>query len=57
MPHAPGNTAASWRRQFYADINHGMKEVNLFTMAPVVQISGPNAVDTWDNMSMYLEAR
>ena len=37
MPHAPGNTANSWRRQLYADLNHGMKELNLFVMAPLVR--------------------
>ena len=47
MPHSPGNTARSWRRQFYADLNHGMKELNLFTMAAAANIAGPNAVDTW----------
>ncbi|MDB5353663.1 MAG: Beta-galactosidase trimerization domain protein [Phycisphaerales bacterium] len=35
MPHAPGNTPASWRRQFYADLGHGMKIVNLFEFRPV----------------------
>lgn len=34
-----------------------MKELNLFVMAPFVQKSGPNAVDTWDENHMYLEVR
>ena len=58
MPHNPGNTARSWRRQFYADLNHGMKQINLFGLAPLVNIAGPNAVDIWENnASMYLEIR
>jgi hypothetical protein len=35
MPHTPGNTPASWRRQFYGDLGHGMKIVNLFEFRPV----------------------
>jgi hypothetical protein len=35
MPHWPGNTPASWRRQFYGDLGHGMKIVNLFEFRPV----------------------
>jgi hypothetical protein len=35
MPHTPGNTPASWRRQFYGDLGHGMKLVNLFEFRPV----------------------
>jgi len=34
-----------------------MKQTNLFVMEPLVQASGPNAVDTWDNNTMYLEVR
>ena len=49
MPHTPGNTARSWRRQFFADINHGMKQLNLFVMAPLVQMSGPNAGEPSEN--------
>jgi len=30
MAHTPGNTASDWRRQFYGDLAHGMKIVNLF---------------------------
>jgi hypothetical protein len=35
MPHTPGNTPASWRRQFYGDIAHGVKVFNLFEFHPV----------------------
>lgn len=35
MPHWPGNTPASWRRQFFGDLGHGMKVVNLFEFRPV----------------------
>ncbi|MBL8794691.1 MAG: beta-galactosidase trimerization domain-containing protein [Planctomycetia bacterium] len=35
MPHTPNNTVASWRRQFYGDIAHGVKIFNLFEFRPV----------------------
>jgi len=35
MPHWPGNTPASWRRQFYGDLAHGAKIFNLFEFRPV----------------------
>lgn len=35
MPHWPGNTPNSWRRQFYGDLAHGMKIINLFEFRPV----------------------
>ncbi len=35
MPHTPGNTTASWRRQFYGDLAHGAKVLNLFEFRPV----------------------
>jgi hypothetical protein len=35
MPHWPGNTPNSWRRQFYGDIGHGAKVFNLFEYRPV----------------------
>lgn len=35
MPHYPGNTPDMWRRQFYGDIAHGMKIVDLFEFQPV----------------------
>ena len=39
MPHWPGNTPTSWRRQFYGDIAHGTKIVNIYWIVPV-QASG-----------------
>ena len=35
MPHTPGNTPKSWRRQFYGDLAHGAKVLNLFEYRPV----------------------
>jgi hypothetical protein len=35
MPHWPGNTPQSWRRQFYGDLAHGAKILNLFEFRPV----------------------
>ena len=35
MAHTPGNTPASWRRQFYGDLAHGAKVLNLFEFRPV----------------------
>jgi hypothetical protein len=35
MPHTPGNTPDSWRRQFYGTLAHGAKIVNLFEFRPV----------------------
>ena len=32
MGHFPGNTPASFRRQFYGDLSHGMNQVNLFVV-------------------------
>ena len=32
MGHFPGNTPASFRRQFYGDLSHGMNRVNLFVL-------------------------
>ena len=46
MPHSPGNTPASWRRQFYGAA-HGAKVINLFEFRPVQMaytenhVSGP----------------
>jgi hypothetical protein len=34
MAHFPGNTAVSWRRQFFQDIAHGVKFFDLFDMVP-----------------------
>lgn len=35
MPHTPGNTPSNWRRQFYGDLAHGAKVLNLFEFRPV----------------------
>lgn len=35
MPHWPGNTPAAWRRQFFADLAHGMQVVNLNEFRPL----------------------
>ncbi len=35
MPHWPGTTPASWRRQFYGDLAHGAKIINMFEFRPV----------------------
>ena len=35
MPHTPGNTPSSWRRQFYGDLAHGARVLNLFEYRPV----------------------
>lgn len=34
MPHYPGNTPASWRRQLFGDIAHGVKYLHLYVLAP-----------------------
>ncbi len=34
MAHFPGNTATSWRRQFFGDIAHGVKFFDLFDFMP-----------------------
>ena len=54
MPHAPGNTPRSWRRQFYGDVAHGMKIINLFEFRPVYVAYTENHVDLPE---MYLEVR
>jgi hypothetical protein len=54
MAHWPGNTPSSWRRQFYGDLGHGMKIVNLFEFRPV------QAAYTENHSSlpeMYVEVR
>jgi hypothetical protein len=35
MPHWPGTTPNQWRRQFYGDLAHGAKIINLFEFRPV----------------------
>jgi hypothetical protein len=46
MPHWPGNTPTSWRRQFYGDIAHGTKVVNLFGFMPVQAAYTENYVNS-----------
>lgn len=36
MAHAPGNTPASWRRNFFGYIAHGMTMLNLYEFRPTV---------------------
>jgi hypothetical protein len=31
MGHSPGQSAQSWRRQFYTDLGHGMKILDLYS--------------------------
>ena len=54
MPHTPGNTPASWRRQFYGDIGHGAKVLNLFEFRPVQAAYTENHVSA---PAMYQEVR
>jgi hypothetical protein len=54
MAHAPGNTPASWRRQFYSDIGHGMKIINLFEFRPVQAAYTENHVT---GAAMFREVR
>lgn len=54
MPHTPGNTPDSWRRQFYGDIAHGVKVFNLFEFRPVQFAYTENHVSS---PAMYQEVR
>jgi hypothetical protein len=54
MAHAPGNTPASWRRQFYGDLAHGVKVINLYEMRPVQAAYTENHVSSPD---MYQAVR
>src|SRR4051795_2921894 len=54
MPHWPGNTAASWRRQFYGALAHGVKIINLFEFRPVQAAYTENHVNS---PAMYQEVR
>jgi hypothetical protein len=54
MPHAPNNTPNSWRRQFYGDIGHGVKDFNLFEFRPVQAAYTENHVNS---PAMYQEVR
>jgi len=42
MPHYPGNTPRSWRRQFYGDVAHGMKHIDLFAFRPLETVYSEN---------------
>lgn len=54
MPHTPGNTPASWRRQFYGDLAHGAKVLNLFEFRPVQHAYTENHCSS---PAMYQEVR
>lgn len=54
MPHTPGNTPASWRRQFFGDVAHGVKVFNLFEFRPVQFAYTENHVSS---PAMYQEIR
>jgi hypothetical protein len=54
MPHAPNNTPHSWRRQFYGDLAHGVRVLNLFEFRPVQAAYTENHVN---DPAMYQEVR
>jgi hypothetical protein len=54
MAHTPNNTLKSWRRQFYADLAHGVKVFNLFEFRPVQAAYTENHVNA---PAMYQEVR
>ena len=54
MPHWPGNTTNSWRRQFFGSLGHGMKIINLFEFRPVQAAYTENHVSLPE---MYLEVK
>ncbi|MCS6852185.1 MAG: beta-galactosidase trimerization domain-containing protein [Gemmataceae bacterium] len=54
MPHWPGNTPRSWRRQFYGALAHGAKVLNLFEFRPVQVAYTENHVSL---PAMYQEVR
>lgn len=54
MPHWPGNTPNSWRRQFYTALGHGAKVLNLFEFRPVQAAYTENHVSL---PAMYQEVR
>ncbi len=54
MPHTPGNTPANWRRQFYGDLAHGAKVLNLFEFRPVQHAYTENHCNS---PAMYQEVR
>jgi hypothetical protein len=54
MAHTPNNTPNSWRRQFYGDLAHGVKILNLFEFRPVQAAYTENHVNS---PAMYQEVR
>src|SRR5262249_40126165 len=54
MPHTPGNTPASWRRQFYGDLGHRANVLNLFESRPVQAAYTENHTS---DPAMYREVR
>lgn len=54
MPHTPGNTTSSWRRQWYGDLAHGAKVLNLFEFRPVQAAYTENHVS---DPAMFQEVR
>lgn len=55
MPHAPGNTPASWRRMFHNALGHGMKIVDLFEFRPVLAAYTENYVSDRQTYATVLE--
>jgi hypothetical protein len=55
LAHAPGNTANSWRRNFYNYLSHGMRILNLYEFRPCTASFTENYVDT--GYGMYSAVR
>ena len=55
LAHAPGNTATSWRRNFYNYLGHGMRILNLYEFRPCTASFTENYVDT--GYGMYSAVR
>lgn len=54
MPHWPGSPPSIWRRQFFGDLAHGMKVVNLFEFRPCQEAYTENYCNYWPT---YAEIR
>lgn len=54
MPHTPGNTVNSWRRQFYGDLGSGATHIDLFEFRPVAASATENHTT---DPKMYQEIR